>query len=106
MTQAYRCDETAIENQNDSKLSLESKRISFTKKFRRATHAIRFGLSMAQRKISRKDQPYGAACADANIDHANRTTRNASCVDSVFRTRKRFPLCESVYGDACFDCMT
>src|SRR3977135_3709912 len=33
MTQAYRSDETAIENQNDSKLSLEKKRISFTKNF-------------------------------------------------------------------------
>src|SRR5882672_11156339 len=33
MTQAYRCDETAVENQNDSKFSLEKKRISFTKSF-------------------------------------------------------------------------
>jgi hypothetical protein len=102
MTQAYRCDETAIENQNDSKFSLEKKRISFTKDF--SACDSRDSLSSADGAT--KDQPHGAACADANINHANRTTRNASCLDNVFRTLKRFPICESVYGDACFDCMT
>jgi hypothetical protein len=102
MTQAYRCDETAIENQNDSKFSLEKETHFFHENFS-ACDSRRSPSSVdGATKISR----LAAASGDANIDHAKRTTRNASCVDNVFRTRKRFPLRESVYGDACFDCMT
>jgi hypothetical protein len=56
MTQAYRCDETAIENQNDSKFSLEKKRISFTKNF----YAYDSRDSPSSVDGATKDQPYGA----------------------------------------------
>jgi hypothetical protein len=102
MTQAYRRDETAIENQNDSKISLEKKRISFTKRF----SACDSRDSLSSFDGATKDQPHGAACADANIDHANRTTRNASCVDNVSNEKALSAVRIPLYGDACFDCMT
>jgi hypothetical protein len=90
MTQAYRCDETAIENQNDSKLSLEKKRISFTKIFRRATHAIRFRLSMVQRKISRMARLAPTPTSIMRIER-----RAAHPAWTMFSNEKRFPLFES-----------
>jgi hypothetical protein len=102
MTQAYRCDETAIENQNDSKISLEKKRISFTKNFSACDSCD----SLSSVDGATKDQPHGAACADANIDHANRTTRSASRADNVFERKALSAIRILLYGDACFDCMT
>jgi hypothetical protein len=90
MTQAYRRDETAIENQNDSKISLEKKRISFTKSFRCATPAIRFRLSMVQRKISRMARLARMPTSIMRIER--RATHPAW---TMFRTKKRFPLFES-----------
>jgi hypothetical protein len=95
MTQAYRRDETAIENQNDSKISLEKKRISFTKNF--STCDSRDSLSSVDGAT--KDQPQkisrmaGLAPMPTSIMRIERrATRPAR---TMFSNEKALPLFES-----------
>jgi hypothetical protein len=59
MTQAYRCDETAIENQNDSKFSLEKETHFFHENF----SACDSRDSLSSVDGATKDEPLGAARA-------------------------------------------
>jgi hypothetical protein len=101
MTQAYRCDETALENQNDSKFSLEKKRDAFLsrKKIGMRLTRVVFVCWISSVDDATKDEPHGAACVDVD-----RATHSAW---TMFPNEKALSATRILfYGDACFDCMT
>jgi len=105
MTQAYRCDETAIRKSERFKNFFGKKRISFTKNFSACdSRDFGFHLSMVQRKISRMAR----LAADADIDHRESNDAQRIPRGQCFRTKSAFPLFESCAyaSDACFACMT
>jgi hypothetical protein len=108
MTQAYRCDETALENQNDSKFSLEKKRDAFFSRKKPACDSCEsfsfagFHLPMTQRKMSRMTRLAPMSTSIARIER--RATHSAWTMSP--NEKALSSIRNLLYGDACFDCMT